>query len=210
MAKGTTKVGFEEKLWIAADKLRSNMDAAEYKHVVLGLIFLKYVSDSFEERYEQLKAEGYGDEEDRDEYDAHNIFWVPKEARWEKIKSHATSTDIGEVIDAAMEAIERIRQLCMLMKYQLYRGNITEFGQYLSEQFELVKKLDKGASNTCIEYIFDVCDDLIDGKSICGAGGGGFLQVILKKGVTKEQLKARINSEFLDCGVEVWVCNILF
>lgn len=111
---------------------------------------------------------------------------------------------------AAMEAIERIRQLCMLMKYQLYRGNITEFGQYLSEQFELVKKLDKGASNTCIEYIFDVCDDLIDGKSICGAGGGGFLQVILKKGVTKEQLKARINSEFLDCGVEVWDCNILF
>ena len=107
MAKGTTKVGFEEKLWIAADKLRSNMDAAEYKHVVLGLIFLKYVSDSFLERYEELKAEGYGDEEDRDEYDAHNIFWVPKEARWEKIKSHATSTDIGEVIDAAMEAIEK-------------------------------------------------------------------------------------------------------
>ena len=65
MAVGTTSVGFEEKLWLAADKLRSNMDAAEYKHVVLGLIFLKYVSDSFTEKYEQLKAEGYGDEEDR-------------------------------------------------------------------------------------------------------------------------------------------------
>ena len=72
MAAGTTNVGFEEKLWLAADKLRSNMDAAEYKHVVLGLIFLKYVSDSFEERYNVLKNEGYGDEEDRDEYLAEN------------------------------------------------------------------------------------------------------------------------------------------
>ena len=104
---GTTTVGFEEKLWLAADKLRSNMDAAEYKHVVLGLIFLKYVSDSFTEKYDQLKAEGYGDEEDRDEYLADNIFWVPKEARWETIKAHATNPDIGEVIDAAMEAIEK-------------------------------------------------------------------------------------------------------
>lgn len=107
MATGTTSVGFEEKLWTAADKLRSNMDAAEYKHVVLGLIFLKYVSDSFTEKYEELKAEGYGDEEDRDEYLADNIFWVPKEARWESIKAHATSTDIGEVIDNALEAIEK-------------------------------------------------------------------------------------------------------
>ncbi len=107
MATGTTNVGFEEKLWLAADKLRSNMDAAEYKHVVLGLVFLKYVSDSFEERYNELKAEGYGDEEDRDEYIAENVFWVPKEARWENIKAHATSTDIGKVIDEAMEAIEK-------------------------------------------------------------------------------------------------------
>lgn len=107
MAAGTTNVGFEEKLWLAADKLRSNMDAAEYKHVVLGLIFLKYVSDSFTEKYEELKAEGYGDEEDRDEYLADNIFWVPKEARWESIKAHATSTDIGTVIDNALELIEK-------------------------------------------------------------------------------------------------------
>lgn len=107
MAVGTTNVGFEEKLWTAADKLRSNMDASEYKHVVLGLIFLKYVSDSFTEKYEKLKAEGYGDEEDRDEYLADNIFWVPKEARWESIKAHATSTDIGTVIDNALELIEK-------------------------------------------------------------------------------------------------------
>lgn len=107
MATGTTTVGFEQKLWDAADKLRSNMDAAEYKHVVLGLIFLKYVSDSFTEKYEQLKAEGYGDEEDRDEYLADNIFWVPRDARWEILKAHATNPDIGEVIDAAMDAIEK-------------------------------------------------------------------------------------------------------
>ena len=107
MATGTTTVGFEEQLWQAADKLRSNMDAAEYKHVVLGLIFLKYVSDSFTEKYNALKAEGYGDEEDRDEYLADNIFWVPKEARWETIKAHATNPDIGKVIDAAMESIEK-------------------------------------------------------------------------------------------------------
>lgn len=107
MANGTTNLGFEEQLWQAADKLRSNMDAAEYKHVVLGLIFLKYVSDSFMEKYNQLKAAGYGDEEDRDEYIADNIFWVPRDARWETIKAHATSTDIGEVIDKAMESIEK-------------------------------------------------------------------------------------------------------
>lgn len=107
MAGGTTNVGFEEKLWLAADKLRSNMDAAEYKHVVLGLIFLKYVSDSFEEKYQKLVAEGYGDEEDRDEYLAENIFYVPKEARWSEIQKHATSTDIGSVIDNALETIEK-------------------------------------------------------------------------------------------------------
>ena len=107
MATSTTNVGFESQLWDAADKLRSNMDAAEYKHVVLGLIFLKYVSDSFTEKYESLKAEGYGDEEDRDEYLADNVFWVPQEARWSYIKSYATSPEIGKVIDNAMEQIEK-------------------------------------------------------------------------------------------------------
>lgn len=107
MATGTTTVGFEEKLWLAADKLRSNMDAAEYKHVVLGLIFLKYVSDSFEEKYQKLLEEGYGDEEDRDEYLAENIFYVPKEARWSEIQKYATSTDIGNVIDNALDIIEK-------------------------------------------------------------------------------------------------------
>lgn len=108
-----------------------------------------------------------------------------------------------------MDALERIRNICVLMKFELERGNITAFARYMTEQFELVKTIDKGASNTCIEYIFDACDDLIDGKSICGAGGGGFLQVMLKEGVTKAELKERIQSVFMNCGVEVWDTTLI-
>ena len=83
MAKdNTSEIGFEKQIWAAADELRGSMDAAEYKHIVLGLIFLKYLSDKFEEKYDELVAEGDGSEEDRDEYLAENIFFVPPEARW--------------------------------------------------------------------------------------------------------------------------------
>lgn len=107
MTENTTTIGFEDKLWLAADKLRGSMDAAEYKHVVLGLIFLKYVSDSFSEKYNALVEEGEGFEEDKDEYMAENIFWVPLEARWNEIAAYATSTEIGKKIDTAMELIEK-------------------------------------------------------------------------------------------------------
>ncbi len=100
-------LGFEATLWRAADKLRNNMDAAEYKHVVLGLIFLKYISDAFQERYEALTADKDADPEDRDEYTAENVFWVPKEARWGHIQGRAKQTTIGKVIDDAMVAIEK-------------------------------------------------------------------------------------------------------
>jgi type I restriction enzyme M protein len=100
-------LGFEQTLWAAADKLRANMDAAEYKHVVLGLIFLKYISDAFQERYEVLKADKLGDPEDRDEYTAENVFWVPKEARWNHIQGKAKQPIIGKVIDDAMVMIEK-------------------------------------------------------------------------------------------------------
>jgi type I restriction enzyme M protein len=102
-------LGFESELWRAADALRSNMDAAEYKHVVLGLIFLKYISDAFEEHHAKLdgdRAKG-ADPEDADEYRAVNIFWVPKEARWTKLKANAKQPTIGKVVDDAMLAIER-------------------------------------------------------------------------------------------------------
>lgn len=119
-------LGFENKLWDAADLLRSNMDPSEYKHVVLGLIFLKYISDAFEERREALRqavaepdSEYYVDDpderkaeldillEERDEYTAANVFWVPKEARWAEIRAAAKRPEIGKVVDDAMEAIEK-------------------------------------------------------------------------------------------------------
>jgi type I restriction enzyme M protein len=102
-------LGFEAKLWAAADALRNNMDAAEYKHVVLGLIFLKYISDAFEAKHAELAAqkdEG-ADPEDRDEYRAASIFWVPKEARWQHLKANAPQPTIGTLVDDAMAAIER-------------------------------------------------------------------------------------------------------
>lgn len=103
----TANIGFEETLWKAADKLRSSMDASEYKHIVLGLIFLKYISDKFETKYNELIEEGDGFEEDRDEYTHENIFWVPKQSRWRFIKDHAKDTKIGQYIDDAMIKIEK-------------------------------------------------------------------------------------------------------
>lgn len=99
----------EATLWKAADKLRKNIDAAEYKHVVLGLIFLKYISDAFEELFAKLKAEEAqgADPEDKDEYKAENIFFVPQEARWKMLLSKAKQPDIGKFVDDAMDAIEK-------------------------------------------------------------------------------------------------------
>ncbi|MDD5030191.1 MAG: class I SAM-dependent DNA methyltransferase [Rhodoferax sp.] len=104
-------LGFEAKLWLTADKLRNNMDAAEYKHVVLGLIFLKYISDTFEEHRAKLLA-GQGDyqganPEDPDEYKAENVFWVPADARWPHLQANAKQPTIGKTVDDAMVAIER-------------------------------------------------------------------------------------------------------
>jgi type I restriction enzyme M protein len=105
----TANLGFEAKLWAAADALRNNMDAAEYKHVVLGLIFLKYISDAFEARHAELEAQKKqgADPEDPDEYRAASIFWVPKEARWQHLKASAPQPTIGTLVDDAMAAIER-------------------------------------------------------------------------------------------------------
>jgi type I restriction enzyme M protein len=106
---GNGPLGFEQKLWAAADALRNNMDAAEYKHVVLGLIFLKYISDAFEAKHAELAAQKKqgADPEDPDEYRAENIFWVPPEARWSHLKKQAPQSTIGRLVDDAMEAIER-------------------------------------------------------------------------------------------------------
>jgi type I restriction enzyme M protein len=103
----TANIGFEAKLWQAANKMRNNMDAGEYKHVVLGLIFLKYISDAFEEQKKKLERDKSADPEDKDEYLADNVFWVPKTARWHHIQSQARQATIGKVIDDAMVEIEK-------------------------------------------------------------------------------------------------------
>ena len=100
-------INLASTLFQAADKLRKNIDAAEYKHIALGLLFLKYISDSFEARYEQLKNEEYADPEDPDEYLSENVFWIPANARWANLRSQAKQPTIGEILDEAMGAIER-------------------------------------------------------------------------------------------------------
>ena len=100
-------LGFEQTLWKAADKLRGAMDPGEYKHVALGLLFLKYISDGFEELHQRLAADPAADPEDRDEYRAENVFWVPPAARWQQLQSKAKQPEIGTLIDDAMVAIEK-------------------------------------------------------------------------------------------------------
>ena len=107
MTNNTANIGFEKEIWDAACILRGNLDASEYKQVVLGLIFLKYISDKFEARYNELVAEGDGFEEDRDEYTANNVFFVPEDARWQKIADAAHTPEVGKTIDDAMLLIEK-------------------------------------------------------------------------------------------------------
>ena len=91
----TTSIGFEEKIWKAADILRGNLSASQYESVVLGLIFLKYISDRFDEKFKELQGDEYADPEDKDEYTADNIFFVPQEARWSNISAAAHAPEIG-------------------------------------------------------------------------------------------------------------------
>lgn len=105
--KNSDSLGFEAELFKAADKLRGNMEPSDYKHVALGLIFLKYISDAFEAKHAALLAEDAIAAEDKDEYLADNVFWVPKEARWSHLKANAKQSSIGVLIDDAMRALEK-------------------------------------------------------------------------------------------------------
>lgn len=114
---------------------------------------------------------------------------------------------VGRYISAkedSLFALEKIQQVAAMMIFELERGNLDGFAELLNEHWILSQKIDADSSNTCIDQIFLAIEDLIAGKMICGAGGGGFLQVILKKGVSKDQLRARLYEVFQDCGVEVW------
>ena len=96
-----------------------------------------------------------------------------------------------------------------MMAFELERGHVDDFAKLLNRHWELSKMIDAGSTNTCIDQIFLAIDDLIDGRMICGAGGGGFLQVLLKRGVTREQLNARLHDTFQDCGVDVGNCTLV-
>ena len=112
--------------------------------------------------------------------------------------------------EESVEALEEMKHLAVLMRYELEQGNVDEFAKLLNQHWEVSKKLDMGSTNTCIDQIFESCEDLVDGKFISGAGGGGFLQVILKKGVSKDTLRNRLRSVFQDSGVDVWESEFLW
>ena len=109
----------------------------------------------------------------------------------------------------SLDALHKMKRIAVLMQFELEQGNIDAFAKLLNQHWELSIQLDKGSTNTCIQQIFMACEDLIDGKFISGAGGGGFLQVILKKGVTKSDLRERLYAIFQDSGVDVWECELL-
>ncbi|WP_068943653.1 type I restriction-modification system subunit M [Chryseobacterium timonianum] len=152
MAKTDTS-SFEQKLFKAADKLRKNIDAAEYKHVVLGLIFLKYISESFTEKHNELENDEYSDPEDRDEYIAANIFFVPKEARWSHIHANAKLPTIGKTIDEAMEAIERENKELKNVLPQVYgKANLDKTS--LGELIDLISNTDLQTENENSKDLF--------------------------------------------------------
>ena len=109
----------------------------------------------------------------------------------------------------SLTALSEMQRTAVLMRYELERGNVDGFGELLNRHWELSLMLDEGSSNTCIDQIFMACEDLIDARFIAGAGGGGFLQVLLKKGRSKEELRKRLREVFQDSGVDVWECEIV-
>lgn len=161
MANGnsnTASIGFEEQIWAAADILRGNMDAAEYKHVVLGLIFLKYVSDQFDARYQALLADN-DDVEDKDAYTEVNVFFVPPEARWNVIATAAHTEEIGKVIDDAMRAIEKENKRLKDVLPKTYSrteldkrrlGNVVDL-------FTNIKMVEHGAEKDILGQVYQYC-----------------------------------------------------
>lgn len=152
MAKKDTS-SFEQKLFKAADKLRKNIDAAEYKHVVLGLVFLKYISESFTELHKKLEADEFSDAEDRDEYIAENTFFVPKLARWSHIHAQAKLPTIGQTIDEAMEAVEKENKELKNVLPQVYgKANLDKTS--LGELIDLISNTELQAENENSKDLF--------------------------------------------------------
>ena len=176
--KNNTTLGYEMKLWQAADKLRGSIDPAEYKHVVLGLIFLKYVSDAFESKYKEIKEQQettYADPEDKDEYISENLLWVPKKARWSEIKKYANNPKIGTKIDSAMKLIEKEnKQLKGILNKNYSRPELDK--TRLGELVTLISNIDVGTSEAQEKDILGRVYEYFLNRfaSAEGKGGGEF------------------------------------
>lgn len=155
----TAGIGFEKQIWDAACVLRGNMDASEYKSVVLGLIFLKYISDRFDEKYQALLAEGDGFEEDVDEYTSEGIFFVPENARWNVIASSAHTPEIGTIIDEAMRSIEKEnKRLKDILPKNFARPELDKrrLGDVV-DLFTNIKMVDAGSSKDILGRTYEYC-----------------------------------------------------
>ncbi len=159
MANNSANIGFEKQIWDAACVLRGNIDASEYKSVVLGLIFLKYISDRFDEKHQQLVDEGDGFEEDIDEYTSEGIFFVPENARWKTIASHAHTPEIGTVIDDAMRVIEKEnKRLKDILPKNFSRPELDKrrLGEVV-DLFTNIQMVDKGSSRDILGKTYEYC-----------------------------------------------------
>ncbi|MBR3869492.1 MAG: SAM-dependent DNA methyltransferase [Clostridia bacterium] len=159
VTNNTAGIGFEKQIWDAACVLRGNMDASEYKSVVLGLIFLKYISDRFDEKYQALIAEGDGFEEDVDEYTSEGIFFVPENARWNVIASNAHTPEIGTIIDEAMRAIEKEnKRLKDILPKNFARPELDKrrLGDVV-DLFTNIKMVDAGSSKDILGRTYEYC-----------------------------------------------------
>ncbi len=155
----TAGIGFEKQIWDAACVLRGNIDASEYKSVVLGLIFLKYISDRFETKYQELLAEGDGFEEDKDEYTADNIFFVPENARWSVISAAAHTPEIGTVIDEAMRSIEKEnKRLKDILPKNFARPELDKrrLGEVV-DLFTNIRMIDHGSGKDILGRTYEYC-----------------------------------------------------
>jgi len=175
MANGnnTADIGFEQQIWAAADILRGNMDAAEYKHVVLGLIFLKYISDKFDERYHELEADD-DDVEDKDAYAEINVFFVPPSARWDVISKSAHKEEIGTVIDNAMRAIEKEnKRLKDILPKNYSRDELDKrrLGNVV-DLFTNIQMIDHGTDKDILGRAYEYCLQQFASKE--GKRGGEF------------------------------------
>ena len=173
-AKGTTEIGFEEKIWKAADILRGNLSASQYESVVIGLIFLKYISDCFEAKHQELLQDALADAEDADEYLADNVFFVPSEARWDKISAAARTPQIGTVIDNALLAIEKANaRLKNILPNNFTRPELDKrrLGDVV-ELFTNVEMYNSGNEKDLLGRVYEYC--LRQFASMEGKNGGEF------------------------------------